>query len=114
MIEAATESSSAVQRPMLRGVLHAFAFAVSLFVAALFVSAAPGAHRLAAGVFAASASIMLGTSALYHRVSWSPGWRLWMRRADHAGVFLLIAGTYTPVALISLHGAWRTSVLAVV
>jgi hemolysin III len=57
---------------------------------------------------------MLGTSALYHRVAWSPARRLWMRRADHAGVFLLIAGTYTPVGLISLHGAWRTTVLAVV
>jgi len=57
---------------------------------------------------------MLGTSSLYHRITWRPNRRLWMRRADHAAVFLLIAGTYTPVALIGLHGAWRTSVLAVV
>jgi hemolysin III len=102
------------QRPRLRGVLHAVAFAVSCVVGILFVAAAPAAHGLAAAAFAASASIMLGTSALYHRVAWSPSRRLWMRRADHAGVFLLIAGTYTPVALISLHGAWRTTVLAVV
>jgi len=57
---------------------------------------------------------MLGTSALYHRVTWSRRARLWMRRADHAGIFLLIAGTYTPVGLVSLHGAWRTSVLSIV
>src|SRR5689334_6881267 len=57
---------------------------------------------------------MLGTSTLYHRITWSPKARLWMRRADHAGIFLLIAGTYTPVALISLSGTWRTTVLAVV
>ena len=94
--------------------LHAVAFAVSCVVGVVFVAEAQGSHGVAAAVFAASASIMLGTSALYHRVTWSPGRRLWMRRADHAGIFLLIAGTYTPVALIGLHGAWRTSVLAVV
>ncbi len=93
--------------------LHAAAFAVSCLVGALFVAYAP-AHGFAAAVFAASASLMLGTSALYHRITWSPSRRLWMRRADHAALFLLIAGTYTPVALIGLHGGWRTSVLAIV
>ena len=114
MSEVAAADSSLAQRPRLRGVLHAAAFAVSCVVGILFVAAVPATHVVAAAAFAASASIMLGTSALYHRVTWSPSRRLWMRRADHAGVFLLIAGTYTPVALISLHGAWRTSVLAVV
>jgi hemolysin III len=58
---------------------------------------------------------MLGTSALYHRVTWRrPRLRLWMRRADHAAIFLLIAGTYTPIALIGLHGLWRPTTLAVV
>jgi hemolysin III len=113
MMEATLESA-VVQRPRLRGVLHAVAFAVSCLVGALFVASTPAAHGFAAAVFAASASVMLGTSALYHRITWSPSRRLWMRRADHAGIFLLIAGTYTPVALIDLHGAWRTSVLAVV
>jgi hemolysin III len=99
---------------MLRGVLHAVAFAVSCLVGVLFVAHTPAAHGFAAAVFAASASVMLGTSALYHRITWSPNRRLWARRADHAAIFLLIAGTYTPVALIGLHGAWRTTVLAVV
>jgi hemolysin III len=101
------------QRPLLRGVLHAWAFAVSCVVGVLFVAFAP-AHGVAAAVFAISASLMLGTSALYHRITWTPSRRLWMRRADHSALFLLIAGTYTPVALLGLHGAWRTSVLAVV
>lgn len=114
MIEATGEGAGLAERPRLRGVLHAVAFAVSCLVGVFFVAAAPDTHTPAAGIFAASASIMLGTSALYHRVTWSPGRRLWMRRADHAAVFLLIAGTYTPVALISLEGAWRASVLAVV
>jgi hemolysin III len=57
---------------------------------------------------------MLGASTLYHRVTWSPSRRLWMRRVDHAGIYVLIAGTYTPVGLISLHGATQTVVLTVV
>lgn len=102
------------ERPRLRGVLHAVAFVFSCAVGGMFVAYAPAGRGLAAAVFAATASVMLGTSALYHRITWSAGPRLWMRRADHAAVLLLIAGTYTPVALIGLHGAWRTSVLAVV
>jgi len=101
-------------RPTLRGALHGAAFAVSCIVGPIFVLAAPTTRVLAAAVFAASASIMLGTSTLYHRITWSQRARMWMRRADHAGIYILIAGTYTPVALISLHGAWRTSVLAIV
>ena len=102
------------ERPTLRGVLHGVAFVVSLAVGALFVAYAPGGHALGAAVFAATVSAMLGTSALYHLVTWSPSRRMWLRRADHAALFLLIAGTYTPVALIGLHGAWRSSMLAVV
>jgi hemolysin III len=114
MTEAVVADAGPLERPKLRGVLHAVAFVASCVVGALFVAVAPAAHALAAAVFAVSASLMLGTSAAYHRIIWSPSRRLWMRRADHAGVFLLIAGTYTPVAMISLHGAWRTSVLSVV
>ena len=102
------------ERPSLRGVLHAVAFVVSCVVGALFVAYAPAGRDLAAAVFAVTVSLMLGTSALYHRITWPPNRRLWMRRADHAALFLLIAGTYTPVALIGLHGAWRPTVLAVV
>jgi hemolysin III len=101
-------------RPTLRGALHSAAFAVSCIVGPMFVAAAPTPRVLAAAVFATSASVMLGTSTLYHRITWGQRARMWMRRADHAGIYILIAGTYTPVALISLHGAWRTSVLAIV
>lgn len=94
--------------------LHAAAFVASCAVGAVFLAYAPTDRFAAAAVFAASATTMLGVSALYHRITWSPRARLWMRRADHAGIFLLIAGTYTPVGLISLSGAWRTTILAVV
>lgn len=101
-------------RPRLRGVLHAVAFLVSCAVGVVFVAAAPDSRVWPAAAFAVSASVMLGTSALYHRVAWSRRARLWMRRADHAGIYLLIAGTYTPVGLISLQGAWRVTVLSIV
>ena len=57
---------------------------------------------------------LLGTSALYHRVTWRPRARRWMRRLDHSMIFVLIAGTYTPVALLALHGALATTILIVV
>jgi hemolysin III len=80
----------------------------------LILGADPGRPRLAAAVFAASVVTCFGASALYHRVTWSPRVRLWMRRVDHAGVYLLIAGTYTPVSLLALTGAWRSVVLTIV
>lgn len=57
---------------------------------------------------------MFGASALYNRVTWSPQWRPWMRRLDHAMIYLVIAGTYTPFGLLVLSGAWSWVVLAVV
>jgi hemolysin III len=102
-------------RPQLRGVLHQAAFSVSLVVGTLLIVYADGAReRLAASVFAGSVSAMLGASTLYHRVMWSPPWRLWMRRIDHAGIYLLIAGTYTPFALLVMSHDWAVVVLSIV
>jgi hemolysin III len=102
-------------KPLLRGVLHQGAFIVSLVTAPLLLVSADGSRpRIAAGIFAASVSLCFGASALYHRVTWSPSKRRWMRRVDHAGVYLLIAGTYTPVSLLVLDPAWGHAILAVV
>jgi hemolysin III len=102
-------------RPLLRGVLHQAAFSASLVVGTLLIVGADGARRhAAAAVFAGSVAACFGASALYHRVTWTPRLRLWMRRVDHAGVYLLIAGTYTPVCLLVLDGAWRLVVLVTV
>jgi len=62
-------------------------------------------------VYAISVSGLFGTSALYHRINWSPRARRWMRRLDHAMIFVLIAGTYTPFALLALDGSFSTIVL---
>jgi hemolysin III len=102
-------------KPLLRGVLHQIAFCAAVIVGTLLVASAEGPRRqLAAAVFAGSVALCFGASALYHRVTWTPSVRRWMRRVDHAGVYLLIAGTYTPVGLLVLDGNWRVVVLAIV
>ena len=107
--------SAAIPRPLLRGVLHQVAFSVSLVVGTLLIVGADGvARHAAAAVFAGSVAACFGVSALYHRVNWTAHMRLWMRRLDHAGVYLLIVGSYTPVCLLVLSGAWRLGVLIVV
>jgi len=106
---------SPLEKPRLRGVVHQYAFFVALAVGVLLVVETSGLRaRVAAAIFAGSVATMFGASALYHRVTWSPRWRPWLRRLDHAMIYLLIAGTYTPFALLVLSGAWRTTVLAVV
>jgi hemolysin III len=101
-------------KPRLRGVFHQYAFFVSLACGVgLILAASGGRARLAACIYAAAVSGLLGTSALYHRVTWRPGPRRWMRRLDHSMIFVLIAGTYTPVALLALKGELATTVLIV-
>jgi len=111
----AGEAAPAAVKPLLRGVLHQAAFFASLAAAPLLIVGADGTRaRVGAAVFAGAVAACFGASALYHRVTWTPHVRLWMRRVDHAGVYLLIAGTYTPVSLLVLHGAWRPAILAIV
>ncbi len=95
--------------------LHQSAFFLAVVVGVLLVVYADGTREtVAATVFATTVVAMLGASALYHRVTWSPQVRPWMRRIDHAGIYLLIAGTYTPVGLLVVHGMTRDIVLAIV
>jgi hemolysin III len=105
---------SELARPRLRGVSHTYAFLAALVAGGALVLAADGTREvLAASVFTGALAVMFGTSAVYHRITWTARVRRWMRRADHAAIYLLIAGTYTAVALLLLDGAWRVSVLAV-
>jgi hemolysin III len=102
-------------RPRLRGVSHQYAFFASLGLGALLVVGTSGAgERVSAAIFAGTVATMFGVSALYHRVTWRPTVRRWMRRLDHAAIYLLIAGTYTPFGLLALSGAWRWTVLPIV
>jgi hemolysin III len=112
---AATEAIAAV-KPKLRGVSHEWAFFLSLgFGTALILLAKTPKATLAVAIYAVSLSALLGTSALYHRVNWTrPNVRLWMRRLDHSMIFFLIAGTYTPFALLVLNGTIANAILVVV
>jgi len=113
--EVAGEAIAAV-KPKLRGVSHQWAFVASLFLdAALIVAAKTPKATLAVAIYAVSLSALLGTSALYHRVDWKrPEVRKWMRRLDHSMIFFLIAGTYTPFALLVLEGPLADAILVVV
>jgi hemolysin III len=103
-------------KPRLRGVSHQWAFFVALVAGAvLVVLAPPGRGTLAATIYAISVVAMFGASALYHRVDWkSVGARRWMRRLDHSMIYVLIAGTYTPFALLVLHGGLARAILITV
>ena len=103
-------------KPRLRGVLHQWAFFVSLVTGAVLVLVAPGGRAtLAVSIYSVTVAGLFGVSAIYHRVNWvSAGARRWMRRLDHSMIFLLIAGTYTPFALLVLHGTLATAILVAV
>jgi hemolysin III len=114
--KAAAEDLIARTKPRLRGVTHEWAFFISLVAGAGLIAAAPSGHaRLAMAVYAVSLSGLLGTSALYHRVNWRrPEIRRLMRRLDHSMIFLLIAGTVTPFALLVMSGSFADALLIAV
>jgi hemolysin III len=102
-------------RPKLRGLLHGIAFPLTVAGGIVLVSLAgtPRA-RLGCAVYALSACLLFGVSALYHRWHGSQRVRAVLRRLDHANIFLIIAGTYSPIALIVLNGRTSDVVLTVV
>ena len=123
------------QVPRLRGALHAGAFPLALAAGGVLVALAPGpTARLGAAVYAVTSALLFGVSAAYHRAAYHraaylraayhraayprrPGSarvRDLLHRCDHANIYLIIAGTYTPLALLALHGDVRAAVLAVI
>ena len=102
-------------RPRFRGVTHQYAFFASLITGAVLVFVAPTRKATtAAAIYAASVSGLFGASALYHRPTWPPTVRSWLARLDHAGIYLLIAGTYTPFGLLVFSKGWAIPVLTIV
>ncbi len=102
-------------KPRWRGRLHEIAFFMSIPQGiALVVAAAGWVSRLTAGVYALSLAGLYGVSALYHRLRWSPRALTRMQRLDHSMIYLLIAGTYTPISFLVFHGTWARYLLVVV
>ncbi len=106
----------AALKPRLRGVSHQWAFFVSVALGAVLVLTAPsGKATASAAIYAACVATLFGTSALYHRITWqTESARRWMRRMDHSAIFLLIAGSYTPFAILVVDGTLADVILAVV
>ena len=102
-------------KPRLRGWLHAATAPLTLAAGIVLIALSPNAAtRVGSAIFAASALVLFTVSAIYHRGTWSP--RVWafLRRFDHANIFLLIAGSYTPFTLLLLDGRDQTVLLTVV
>jgi len=101
-------------KPRLRGRLHEVAFFVSIPAGFVLVLSAPGPKAVAGAViYWIALSSQFGVSAAYHLGMWSEVGRARMRTLDHATIFVLIAGTYTPLCLLVLHGAAAIVVLAI-
>jgi hemolysin III len=101
--------------PLLRGVSHAYAFWVALAAAGVLVALAPTAEaRVAAAVYGTGLCALFAASGLYHRWRWNPRWRPLLRRIDHSTIFVFIAASYVPIALLVLSGDLRLVVLVTV
>jgi hemolysin III len=109
-------------KPKLRGVSHQIAAFVAAIATAVLVLTAPSTRAMGvAALYGLSLVAMFTISATYHRPTWQPKARAWMRRLDHAGIFILIAGTYTPIGVYlapiigpqMLYVAWIGAILGV-
>ena len=114
MARRVTQLGLELPKPRLRGVLHLFAFPTSLVIGLLLVAAGDTfAIRLACAVFVLTAGMLFGISAVYHRGTWTPQRAIMLRRFDHANIFLIIAGTYTPLAVALLEPRPSAILLAI-
>ena len=108
-------SAEATERPTWRGWMHAAAFVVSIPASILLILLADGAsERTSAAIYGATLMAMFGLSAAYHRLARTEVARRRMQKLDHVGIYLLIAGTYVPFAIVVLPRAWGLPLLAVV
>ncbi len=103
-------------KPLLRGWSHAIAAlaAIAGLVALILITRRDPAKLLSMIVYGSGLVLLFGVSATYHTINWPPRVKDWLRRADHATIFIFIAATYTPLAFNVLRGWWRISVLALI
>lgn len=103
LLEAARDQQGAEPKPLWRGWIHAGTFPVAIAAGAVLIALADGAAaKWSSAVFVATSLLLFGISALYHRFNWSERSRVTLKRLDHANIFLLIAGTYTPISILAL------------
>lgn len=109
------EDPAAEVKPRWRGWIHAGTFPIAVVGGIVLIALAHGATaKWASAVFTLTSMLLFGISALYHRIDWQPKTKQLFRRLDHANIFLLIAGTYTPIALLALPPEKGNLLLALV
>ncbi|MEI2784703.1 MAG: hemolysin III family protein [Candidatus Nanopelagicales bacterium] len=107
--------STAVPVPRMRGVLHTWAAPVAAVIGVVALVLANEARaRVGSGVWAVTLTALFAVSATYHRGRWRPAVKAWWQRVDHSMIFVFIAGSYTPIALLVLEGSKSWIVLAAV
>lgn len=102
-MEAAAVDADREIRPTWRGWIHAATFPVAVAAGIVLICLAHGTGaKWASAVFMVSSLLLFGNSAVYHRFDWGPRTKMVLKRIDHANILLLIAGTYTPIAVLAL------------
>jgi len=101
-------------KPHLRGWLHAGMAPISVVLGVVLVILSPPEYRWAAALYSITAILLFGTSAIYHRFTWSPEAKVRLKRLDHANIFLIIAGSYTPFAVVLLPSSQARTLLLLV
>ena len=115
LIDAAAASTHVELKPTWRGWIHAATFPVAIVAGVVLITLAEGAPaKWASAVFMVSSLLLFGNSALYHRFDWGPLTKAVLKRIDHANILLLIAGTYTPIAVLALPPGKGTLLLVLV
>ncbi|QBR90727.1 hemolysin III family protein [Microbacterium sp. dk485] len=115
LIEAGAVGAQSDVKPTWRGWIHAATFPIAVVAGVVLISLAQGAPaKWASAVFMVTSMMLFGSSALYHRFNWKPRTLAVLKRIDHANIMLLIAGTYTPLAVLALPTQKTIILLSVV
>ena len=111
-----SEQTAAIVKPLLRGYLHAVAAVLAIFGTIFLLLRTVGdmPKQFSLLIYGVSSLLLFGWSAFYHIGAWSVSRRAFMRRIDHANIFILIAGTYTPIVFNVMTGQWRTAILVII
>ena len=113
LIEEAESVAADELKPTWRGWIHAATFPIAIAAGIVLIALSQGtAAKWSAAVFMATSLLLFGNSALYHRFRWKPKTRAILKRIDHANILLLIAGTYTPIAVLALPTSQATILLS--
>jgi hemolysin III len=112
LLDDALEFPPAEVKPTWRGWIHAATFPLAIVLGVILIVAADGAPaKISSAIFVLSSLLLFGNSALYHRIDWKPRTKMILKRIDHANIFLLIAGSYTPITVLSLPAPKATLLL---